>query len=74
MHGSHHDAQKFTMTGLPAYWLSEIFMAESPRTATVKLGAAASWWDVLADEPLLAVTLIAAIATMNAAVIATASL
>jgi hypothetical protein len=47
--GPHQEAQKFTMTGLPWYWLSET-LPGAPRAATENVGAAGAGVDGAAED------------------------
>ena len=57
--GPHQEAQKFTMTGLPWYWLSETWPG-APRAATVKPGAAGAGGAAAEDEVRRLTAMIAA--------------
>jgi hypothetical protein len=63
--GPHHEAQKFTMTGFPVYWLSESFPG-APRAVTLKPGAAGADGAAAEDEVS---TLTAMIAAANTAML-----
>ena len=57
--GSHQEAQKFTMTGLSRYWLSETW-PDAPSAATVNPGAAGAGGAAAEDEVARLTAMIAA--------------